>query len=172
VAASPNTVNNGTVVRIDLLTLPGIKPIVLDERVIANGFPERTDPAALVVGPTGVGLGRDGTLYVADTDGNRIAAVPNALFRGTPVTGGGTTVTSGGSLMGPLGLTIAPNGDVLTTNGGDGNLVETTPGGMQVATATLDSTVGAGALFGLTVPPGGNGVLYVDDGDNTLRLFH
>ncbi len=172
VAASPTTVNNGTVVRIDLLTLPGLRPIVIDERVIANGFAERTDPAALVVGPTGVGLGRNDTLYVADTNNNRIAAIPNALIRMTPATGGGQTVSSGGAINGPLGLTIAPNGDVLTTNGGDGNLVETTPGGMQIAQTTLDSTVGAGALFGLTVPPAANGVLYVDDGNNTLRLLH
>ena len=49
--------------------------------VIAHGFAEHTDPNALVVGPTGVGLGRDGVLYVADSDGNRIAAVPDALTR-------------------------------------------------------------------------------------------
>jgi sugar lactone lactonase YvrE len=32
----------------------------------------------LIIGPTGVGLGADGVLYVADTIGNRIAAIPNA----------------------------------------------------------------------------------------------
>ena len=174
VAASPSTVNAGTVLRIDLLSFPGIKPIVLGEQVIATGFAERTDPAALVVGPTGVGLGHDGTLYVADTVNNRIAAIPNALWRTSPLTGGGQTLTAGGALNGPLGLTVAPNGDVLTTNGGDGNLVETTPGGSQVTRFTLDSSGsdGAGDLFGLTVPPRGGGVLFVDDGDNTLRLLH
>ena len=40
---------------------------VTESSVIADGFPERTDPAALVVGPTGVDLGNEGTLYVADT---------------------------------------------------------------------------------------------------------
>ena len=45
---------------------------------IGSGFAERTDPAALVVGPTGVGLGFNGTLYVADTVGNRITAIPRA----------------------------------------------------------------------------------------------
>jgi hypothetical protein len=36
-----------------------------------------------------------------------------------------------------LGLAIAPNGDVLTVNAGDGNLVETTPEGVQIATQTI-----------------------------------
>ena len=75
------------------------------EQVIANGFPERTDPAALVVGPTGSASAIEGTLYVADTQGNRIAAVPNALFRAAPLGGGGITVAKGGYLNGPLGLT-------------------------------------------------------------------
>ena len=116
-------------VRIQLLTIPGIRPIVLDEDVIATGFPERTDPNALVIGPTGVALGRDGTLYVADTQGNRIAAIPDAPFRFFPATGGGQTVSQAAPLNAPLGMTLAPNGDILTANGGDGNVVETTPGG-------------------------------------------
>ena len=137
--------------------------------MIATGFAERTDPAALVVGPTGVGLGHNGTLYVADTVNSRIAAIPDALTRRTPVTGGGQTLTSGGALNGPLGLTIAPNGDVLTTNGGDGNLVETTPGGSQVAQFTLDTTGGARRAVRPATAPRSGGVLFVDDGDNTLR---
>jgi hypothetical protein len=34
-------------------------------------------------------------------------------------------------LNNPLGLAIAPNDDILTVNGSDGNIVETTPGGQQ-----------------------------------------
>ena len=30
---------------------------------------------------------------------------------------------------------------------------------------------GAGLLFGLTVPPGFDGIYFVDDGDNTLRVL-
>lgn len=162
--------NTATVERIRLLTIPGIPPIPLDADVIGTGFPARTDPTALVIGPTGVALDQYGTLFVADSLGNRIAAIPNALFRGRPL-GGGITVSSGGFLNGPLGLTLAPNGDILTTNSGDGFIVETTPGGSQVAEQTADNN-GAGTLFGLTVSPGTNGVYYVDDFDNTLRLLH
>jgi hypothetical protein len=78
-------------------------------------------------------------------------------------------------LNGPLGLAIAPNGDVLTVNGGDGNIVETTPAGAQVAEMTLDSSgspPGAGALFGLAVRPDLLGVYYVDDAANTLNLLN
>jgi hypothetical protein len=67
---------------------------------------------------------------------------------------------------------LAPNGDIITTNAGDGNMVETTPSGQQVATVTADSKTGAGSLFGLVVAPQGKGVYYVDDGENTLRLLH
>ena len=62
---------------------------MLGEHVIATGFAEETDPAALVIGPTGVALGRDGTLYVADTLNSRIAAIPDAPFRYFPAQNGG-----------------------------------------------------------------------------------
>jgi len=166
---NPGVVDRGTVVRIHLLTIPGVRPIVLDEDVIATGFAERTDPAALVVGPTGVALGRDGTLYVADTVNSRIAAIPDAPFRFFPAQKGGFTVSSGGDLKGPLGMTLAPNGDILTANGGDGNIVETTPGGNQLTEVLADPS--AGDLFGLTLTPDQSGVYYVDDGTNTLNVL-
>ena len=56
--------------------------------MIADGFPETTDPNALIIGPTGVGLDAFDVLYVADTLGNRIAAIPNALTR-TSILGDG-----------------------------------------------------------------------------------
>ena len=174
VAASPNVVNGGTVVRIGLSVPAAGPPAVTSETVIGTGLPERTDPSALVVGPTGLGLSSDGTLYVADSLGNRIAAIPGALGVPGPI----TTVTSGGAVNDPLGLAIAPGGDILTTNGGDGNLVETTPAGQQVAVKMLDTSPappgpnGNGTLFGLAVVPGGSGVYFVDDGTNTLNLLH
>jgi hypothetical protein len=169
VAAIPMTVDGGTVVRIRLLTVNGLPPIPFSEQVIASGFAERTDSAA-----PGVGLGRDGTLYVADSVNSAIAVVPNAMFRTSPAMGGGTSISSGRDLNDPLGLTIAPNGDILSANGADGNLVETTPAGQQVAETLIDDNNGNGAgdLFGLAVPPSDNGVLFVDDFDNTLRLLH
>jgi hypothetical protein len=174
VAANGSVVNEGTVVRIILGVARDFRPFVFEKKVVASGFSERTDPAALVIGPTGVAFDfRSGNLYVADTLNNRIAGISNALFR--PNSGGtGWTVTEGGWLNGPLGLTIAPNGHLLSTNGGDGNIVETSPrDGDQVAKQQGDgsgSPPGAGALFGLIVA--GDGVYYVDDATNTLNLLN
>jgi hypothetical protein len=172
VAANGDPVNGGTVVRIVLAIPHHRMPVALSRTVIGSGFGERTDPAALVIGPTGLGLGHDGTLYVADTLANRIAAIPHAVFRFGSA-GTGRTVSVGGDLNGPLGLDVAPNGHILTVNANDGNMVETTPGGSQVDVKPVDDTgIGAGTLFGLAVAPRGRGIYFVNDGDNTLRLLH
>src|SRR6185437_2709795 len=141
--------------------------------IVGSGFAERTDPAALVVGPLGLGIQGD-ALYVADSVNNRIARIPNAIERKSSA-GTGVDVTTGGFLNDPLGLTIAPNGNILSTNGNDGFLVETTPRGTQVAHTLIDSTgtpPGSGCLFGLVVAPGNSGVYFADDCGNTLNLLH
>jgi hypothetical protein len=197
-APADTPVNEGTVVRMTLSTPRqgfGI-PSVIETTVIGSGFPEENDPAALIIGPTGVGLasgegddfesdsarhdhgggsfggdeGGESTLYVADTVNNRIARIDNASFRNSSA-GIGHTVSTAGSLKGPLGLIIAPNGDILSVNSGDGNIVETTPHGTQAATALL-APAGAGSLFGLAVVPNGSGIYFVDDSENQLNLFH
>ncbi len=200
VAASPAVVNQGTVVRVDL-DLTGTMPAVTATTLIGDGFSERTDQAALVIGPTGVGLGRadipkpaekllgapdseeeietedeaeDGgtVLFVADSLNNAIQIIPKPLRRMTSA-GTGITLTSGGSLNDPLGLIVARN-RIFTVNGNDGFLTEITPDGDQIATKLLDSTgtpPGAGTLFGLAFVPG-TGIYFVDDGTNTLNLVH
>lgn len=173
VAANGQVVHKGTVVRLVLNVpqqghgMPGKQSVT----VIGSGFAERTDPAALVVGPTGVGLS-NGTLYVADSVNSRIDAIANATTRSNSA-GTGNKVSSGGLINDPLGLTIAPNGHILTANGNDGNIVETTPGGNQIAHKLVDNTAGTGAgcLFGLAIAPN-PGVYFVDDCSNSLDLLH
>jgi len=171
-AKGVHTIDNSTVLRIRIQSGPGQAPKVLGETVIANKIPWRDDPNALVIGPTGVALAPNGTLYLADTLDNRIAAIPQAMTRTTPASDGGTTVTVGGKLIQPLGLILAPNGDILTANAGNGNIVETTPAGKQLIERTADTKTGAGSLFGLVINAAGTGIYYVDDGDNTLKLLH
>jgi hypothetical protein len=167
-----HTVNNSTVVRINMTSGPGQPPKVVSQQVVADKIPWRDDKAALAIGPTGVALAGDGTLYVADTLKSRIISIPNALTRTTPMPDTGITLTQGGHLNQPLGLALAPNGDILTTNAGDGNMVETTPAGKQLLARGADAKAGGGSLFGLVPVPGGGGVYFVDDANNDLRLLH
>jgi hypothetical protein len=178
VAADPdvnqpgNVVNQGNVVRIILFVPDHGRPQEVLRTVVGSGFGERTDPGALVIGPTGVALNDAGDLYVADTLLNRIAKISNAVARFSSASTG-KTVSANGALNGPLGLALAPNGNILTVNANDGNIVETTPHGSQVAVKFIDtSNMGAGTLFGLALTPNQKGIYFVDDGDNTLDLLH
>ncbi len=165
-------------------------PWIESMTVIGSGFSERTDPVALVIGPTGVALSPscansdpgdcitkfgesdEPVLYVADTLNNRIAVITDALKRNNSA-GTGKTLTIGGSLNGPLGLTVAEGGHLLTVNSGDGFITEITQQGAQIAKTLLDNSgtpPGAGALFGLIYEQG-RGVVFVDDATNTLNLL-
>lgn len=183
-------VKQATVVRINLGVSEHKMPWIESMTVIGSGFSERTDPVALVIGPTGVGLspscadsdpgdcvtkfGESGepVLYVADTLNNRIAVITDALHRNHS-DGTGETLTIGGSLNGPLGLTVAEGGHLLTVNSSDGLITEITQQGAQIAKTLLDKSgmpPGAGALFGLIYEQG-RGVVFVDDATNTLNLL-
>ncbi len=167
-----HTIDNSTVLRIELESGVGQTPKVLSETVIAKGIPWVDSAEALVLGPTGLALASDGTLYVASTQNNKIFAISEAMTRTTPAAKGGTVLTEGGHLKEPLGMVLAPNGNIVTSNGGDGNMVETTPAGRQVAVQTADKKTGAGSLFGLVIAPERKGIYFVDDGENTLNLLH
>jgi hypothetical protein len=170
VAAGGNVVNGGTVIRIDLSVPDEGAPVEQATTIIGSGFPEKSDPDALVIGPTGLGVSGE-TLYVANTVDSSIEAIPKALSRASSA-GTGALVASGGALNGPLGLAITPKGTILTANGGDGNMVETSRSGRQIALKGVDSTgLGGGTLFGLAIAPGGDGVYFVNDGNNTLNLL-
>jgi hypothetical protein len=176
--ASKDTNGNdqGDVVRLTLAESATAPPRLTAETVIASGFPERPDAAAFIKGPTGLALGRSGTLYVADNLSNRIASIPDALSRATSA-GTGATLTEGGQLANPLGLVLAPGGDLLAANATNGKIVEVTPGGKQAGEYYADHDIGQeppgnGDLFDVAVNQAGNGVLFVNDGTNVLELLH
>jgi DNA-binding beta-propeller fold protein YncE len=168
-------------------------PFLVSMTVIGAGFAAKTDPNALVIGPTGVGLSAncgnredsedsdcrsrfrqdESVLYVADSVNNRIAVIADPMTRSTP-SWNGRTLTVGGNLNDPHGLTVVPNGHIITVNGNDGFATEITPNGAQIAKKLLDNTggppPGAGTLFGVLFDPE-VGLVFVDDGSNTLNVL-
>jgi hypothetical protein len=149
---------------------------------VASGYPHRGDPAALVVGPTGLAYdpSRD-VLYVASTEDNAIFAVYGA---GTSQHDGGKGAliySDSKHLHGPLALALGPNGDLFTANGDAINsdpsqpseLVEFTPQGRFVAQLSVDPA--QGGAFGLAFSqPHGEFVRFaaVDDNVPNVTIWH
>jgi hypothetical protein len=156
---------NCTVVRLDLALSSASPPRLTSSTVIGTDFPWRANKTALVLAPTGLALGNNGTLYVDDTLTNSVSAIPQALTRIGAVTAAAGTLSTGGALNAPLGMTLAPNGDLVVVNGNDGDAVEITPAGKQLATKTLVKN-GAGDLFGISTTQ--TGLIIANDGTNAL----
>jgi hypothetical protein len=156
---------NCTVVRLDLALSAGSPPKLTSSTVIGTHFPWRANQAALILAPTGLALGGNGTLYVDDALTNSVSAIPQALTRTSAITAIQANLSAGGALHAPLGMTIAPNGDLVVVNGNNGNAVEITPAGKQILTKTLIRN-GAGDLFGIITTQ--QGLLIANDGTNAL----
>ncbi len=167
------TVNKATVLRIKLAIAEGKPPAITRETVIANGFGARADRDAFLIGPTGLALAADGTLYVSDALGNAIVAIPEAATRKDSA-GTGRLVTKDGLLKRPLALVLTASGHLLVCNAKNGQLVEVIPAtGKQLYAQWIDanqaqSPPGNGDLFGIALTPDGKGFYYVEDDVNTL----
>jgi DNA-binding beta-propeller fold protein YncE len=175
-----SNVLSGTVTRINVFVGDGNFHI-LSATQIAHGYTHRTDPNALVVGPTGLAyVPFLNLLYVASTGDNEIFVIPFAGVTNKDEGQGLLVYKDNTHLHGPLGLLIAPNGDLITANGDAVNaggtqnaLVEFTPFGKFVAQYQVDPGAGGGA-FGLAV----SGNLFnlrfaaVDDDQNTLDIWN
>jgi sugar lactone lactonase YvrE len=141
--------------------------------VVGNGFAQRADRDNFLLGPTGLALAPDGTLYVTDGLDNVITAIPDAPTRTTSA-GTGRIVTQGGLLAWPLAMVMSPEGHLLVCNGKDGRLVEVDPGaGKQIYAQWINndqaqSPPGNGDLFGIALTPDAKGFYYVMDDVNTL----
>jgi hypothetical protein len=160
-----------TVVRFGLSLSATRPPHLTSATIVGSGFPWIANRVAFVLASTGLALGRTGTLYVDDTQRNTISAIPNAMTRTNAESYGSNIISSGGALNARLGMTLAPNGDLIVVNGNDGNAVEVTPAGTQIASRTLVNN-GVGDLIGLAVTSNGRGLEFSNDGANALDLFH
>ena len=101
----------------------------------------------------------------------RVPAIPAIPATALVASPGGHGLSGGIGLTTALGMTLAPNGDLVVVNGNNGNAVEVSPAGKQVATKTVVKN-GAGDLFGMAQTANNDGILFVNDGNNTLDLFH
>ena len=169
----PVVVPQATILRIDLSIPEGKPPVITGQTVVADGFGERADKDAFLVGPTGLAIAPDGTLYASDAIGNQIVAIADAGTR-TSSAGTGRTVTKDGLLKRPLALLMLPNGHLLACNAQNGEVVEIDPAaGKQLYAQWIDaglaqSPPGNGDLFGIALKPDGNGFYYVEDDMNAL----
>ncbi|MGF6301919.1 MULTISPECIES: hypothetical protein [Paraburkholderia] len=151
---------NGKVARIDLAIGEDGVQMLPGSTIIASGYVHRTDPAALVVGPTGLAYDPShDVLYVASTGDNAVFAIYGAAAAKHDGGIGRMIYQDNKHLHGPLALALAPNGHLVTANGDAVNpdpehpseLVEFTVDGQFVAQMSVDAAPGSafGLAFGL-----------------------
>ena len=173
---------NGTVSRLEFDVSADGEHITLSHAsTVAAGYTHRGDPAALVIGPTGLAWDRQrNVLYVASTGDNAIYAV-DAKPQSSAAAGKGRVVYQDDThLRGPVGLMLASNGHLIATNGdavnGDptqpSEMVEFTREGKFVSQVSVDSA-GQGGAFGIAMagPDDNERFAAVDDVVNTLKVW-
>nr|WP_233870275.1 hypothetical protein [Paraburkholderia adhaesiva] len=172
---------SGKVARLDLTIGAHGVQVLPTSTIIASGYMHRTDPAALVVGPTGLAYDPlHDVLYVASTGDNAVFAVFGAA--GATHDGGiGRMIYQDNiHLHGPLALALAPNGHLVTANGDAVNpdpaqpseIVEFTPEGQFIAQLQVDAAAGSafGLAFGLDSQHHQQ-FTAVDDNTNTATVW-
>jgi len=175
-----SNVLDGTVTRLELAV--GSTSLKLQSSTqIASGYLHRCDPAALVVGPTGLAYdSKRDRLYVASTGDNKIFAIMNA-GKIKQSNGMGTVIFQDQKhLHGPLALLLARTGHLIAAQGDAVNadvkqpseVVEFTPAGKFIAQLSLDPA--QGGAFGLALAADGDDVLRfaaVDDVTNSVSVW-
>ena len=167
--------HNATVLRLDLKIPREKPPVLVSQTVVGDGFSHRADTANFLLGPTGLTLGPDDTLYVTDGLDNEITAIEKASTRTTSA-GKGRLVTKDGLLSRPLAMLMTPQGHLIVANGKNGQAVEIDPKtDRQIYAHWLNanqaqSPPGNGNLFGIALAPDGKSFYYVEDDINALRI--
>jgi hypothetical protein len=165
--------HKATVLRIGLSIANGKAPVVTSQTVIGDGFGAQADAGVFLIGPTGLALDGNGTLYVSDAIGNQVIAIADAADRADSA-GQGKEISKDGLLQRPLAMGFAANGHLLVVNGLNGQVVEIDPasgkqdGAMWIDADEAQTPPGSGDLFGITMMPDGKGFYYVEDDVNAL----
>jgi hypothetical protein len=177
-----SNVLSGDVFRFDVSYDGGGQTVSIRNAVkIASGYAHRTDPAALVLGPSGLAYdAQHDVLYVADSADNAIYAVREAGDVSSSQGTGSVIFNDATKLHGPLDLTFTPAGHLIVANSDGSNvdpnqpseLVEFTTGGEFIGQYSLDPN--NGGAFGVNVTNLGSStvrVAAVDDNANTLKIW-
>lgn len=180
-----SNVLSGDIQRFDVTYDGGGQTVNVRKAVkIASGYAHRTDPAALVLGPSGLTYdAQHDVLYVANSADNAIYAVVGAGDDdATSSLGTGRMIFNDATkLHGPLDLTMTPTGHLIVANSDGSNvdpnqpseLVEFTTGGDFVAQYSVDPN--NGGAFGVNVSMVGSStvrVAAVDDNANALKIWN
>jgi len=192
-------VSNAMTGTIDRITLNGDAQSSFTE--IASGFSTNMGVPGAISAPAGLTYdAANDTLYVVDTNANRVVSLSNVSAIGTDgVMVTGTTfagvsagsakvIASNGLLNGPISGALLVNGNLVVGNTLDPNgtnlLIEISPSTGIVASKNVD-TGAAGAIFGIVAVPttittmGAYGttntktnlIYFNDDNDNTVKLL-
>ena len=192
-------VSNAMSGTIDRIVLSGLTQGTFTE--IASGFSVNGGVPGSIFAPAGLTYdASNDTLYVVDTNANRVVALANVsaigddgvIVSGTGFTGpsaaSATVIASGAPLNGPISGALLVNGDLVVGNtldpDGTNLLIEISPSSGVVATKNVDTGPG-GAIFGIVTVPASvvtmgrygqvtthtNVIYFNDDNDNTVRLL-
>ena len=163
----PRVVNEATVLRIKLSIPEGKPPEVVDQTVIGSGFGSQPNKDVFLIGPTGLALGPNDTLYVSDAKPATGSARSGTPRPATTSAGVGRTITKDGLLQTPLAMATASlNGHLLIVNAKNGQVVEIDPAsGEQIKARWIDPNKaqkppGSGDLFGIAMTPSGDGFYF------------
>jgi hypothetical protein len=177
-----SNVLSGNVTRLDI-AYDATGEVVSITRVVTvgSGFSHRTDPAALVLGPSGLAYDAvHDTLYVSSSTDNAVYSLVGVGSATSSLGTGNLVFQDLVHMHGPLDLVLAPTGHLFVANSDGSNvdpnqpseLVEFTTAGTFVSQFSIDPN--NGGAFGLNLFNVGWGtvrVAAVDDNANTLRLW-
>lgn len=177
-----SNVLSGQVVRFDVGYDGGGQTVAVRNAVtIASGYSHRTDPAALVLGPSGLAYdAQHDILYVANSADNTIWAIRDAGDVTSSQGTGAMIFNDATKLHGPLELSLTPAGHLIVANSDGSNadpnqpseLVEFTTSGQFVGEYSVDPN--NGGAFGLNVTAVAQNTVRlaaVDDNANVLKIF-